>query len=237
MSPQPAPVTDAGAPLTSLGETLADFLEDLADETGDRDDMTPARYKKAVNRAYRNLAGMIRIKELEASLTLSLESGYDSYYIPQQVSFIQRISLIDSQMITGGTLTAMTDPQAFRELPDCDGTPTTYIRVGRVVYFWPTPNDDWDATMDFKVRPDDLVNDTDSPILPIEMHEPLMLMAKARVWRLARNYKEASQAMNDALGVLRPLLNTDAEELDGAEFSLAPARKWSQMRGTKEIGR
>lgn len=231
----PAAVTTAGQPLQSVGETLASFLDELDDITGERDDLIAAQNTKFVNRAYGKVCGMVNLKELFGSVAYQLRSTQPMYLLPEQVSWIKRIALVDEDdFVDGGTELAMIDEDAFRGLPEADDDiPSQFVRVARMFALWPAPTDSWDLTVDFKVRPDDLTTDIDSPILPIEWHEGILLYARARLFRAVRNYKEAAQATNDALAVLRPLLNTDSEELSNAEFALAPVKKRSQMRGTK----
>lgn len=233
-----APVVTIGEPVTDNGMTLLEFLNELADQTGDRDDLLTARLKRFINWAYQNLAGMVQMKELYASITITLVADQPFYLLPKQVSFIRRASYINTLLLDEGSELAMIDEAAYRNLPEIDsGYPCSYLRVGRMLVIYPAPQQEWDLTLDVKVRPDDLFDDTDCTLLPPEFDEAMLLYARQRLFRSTRQYKEAAQAANDALAVLRPLLNTDAEELDSAEFSLAPARKWSQLRGTKGIGR
>lgn len=233
-----APVTTIGAAVLNNGMTFLEMQTELGDQTGDRDDLTTTRNKRFINWAYQNLAGMVQLKELYGSVTINTDADQPFYLLPKQISFIKRASYINTDLLDEGSELAMIDEAAYRNLPATDESePHSYLRVGRMLVIYPTPDDDWNVTLDVKIRPDDLVADTDCTLLPPEFDEAHLLMARSRLFRSVRQYKEAAQAQNDALGILRPLLNTDAEELDGAEFSLAPARKWSQLRGTKGIGR
>lgn len=231
-----APAVTLGAPLTSVGETLSSIRDDVAEQTGNRNGILPATYDKYINRAYKNLAGMIRLKQLDASFSIDTVVNQPFYMLPDAVSFLKRVSYIDTLLFDGGAELAMIDEQTFRNFPDIDATnPRTYFRYNRMLVLYPTPNDVWSLTIDCKITPQPLVNDTDSPILPVEFHEALIEFAKSRVFRASRQTIMAIQAQNDGLAIIRPLLNADAEELDSAEFGLAPARKWAQMRGTKAI--
>lgn len=233
-----APVTTIGAPVLNNGMTFLELQTELGDQTGDRDDLAAARIKRFINWAYQNLAGMVQMKELYGSIVIETVVNQPFYLLPKQVSFIKRAAYINSDLLDEGSELAMLDEAAYRNLPAIDSAEIhSYLRVGRMLVLYPAPSQEWDLTLDVKIRPDDLATDLQCTLLPPEFDEAHLLMARARLFRSTRQYKESAQAQNDALAVLRPLLNTDAEELDGAEFSLAPARSWSQMRGTKGIGR
>lgn len=235
---QAAPVVTIGAPVTGFGMTFLQMQDELTEQTGDRDDLTTTRNKRFINWAYQNLAGMVQLKELYGSFSITMTADQPFYLLPKQVSFLKRVSYINTLLLDEGSELAMIDEAAYRNLPDTDAAePSRYLRVGRMLVLYPTPDQDWDMTIDCKIRPDDLTADTDCTLLPPEFDEPMLLLARSRLFRSVRQYAEALQAKNDALAELRPLLNTDAEELDSAEFSLAPARNWNQMRGTKRLGR
>lgn len=234
-----APATTAGAPLTSSGETLLSFRSELIEELQAKTDMTPSRLDKWINKAYRQTAAMLDLKELWASVGLSLVASQPFYLIPPSVAWIKRVSVADttSYVMDGGRPLDMIEEATYRGLPDDSievqlsyGFPRAYFRYGRMVVFWPYPGGTLTAPMEFRVRPLDLVNDTDSPLLPSEFHETIMLYAKARALRgTGAEYGEVQAATNDAVSSLRPLLNTDAEENEAREISLAPVRSHSSV--------
>lgn len=227
-----APSTTVGNPLTSVGETLATFQAELLVMLGNRADATPSRMTSWINKAYTNLAAMLDIKELEGSVALSLVVDQPFYLIPTVVSYIKRLSIVDTtNYAEGGREMEMIDEPTYRTLPVSSylgtGTqvwPTSYFRYGRMVVVYPTPGTSYTVSMDFKIRPARLSVSTDSPILPEEFHEVILLMALARANRMFKLYKEAALAQNDALVVLRPLLNTDAEERDAMHMVAQPVR-------------
>jgi hypothetical protein len=227
-----APVVTIGAPLTSVGMTFDDFLTELYSELGARTDVTAAsdRLKMWTNWAYRNVCGMVTLKELFGSFALATVDDQPLYQLPRQVAWIKRVSLIDTtNFLAGGRELEMIDESGYRLLADLDDEPSRYFRYRRMLVFWGTPDDAYDLAIDCRVRPDDLVDPTDSPLLPEEFHEVILLYARYRAFRSLRMYQESSVALNDAVTTLRPLINTDAEEMDGAIQQVQPIRRKSQL--------
>lgn len=233
---QAAPAGSIGAPLTSVGETLDSLLEELSLESGERSEITDTRNKRFINWAYRNLCGMLDLSQLRASFGITSTAAQPFYLLPANVAYLTRVSYTNELLVDGGAQLAMIDEPSYRDLPDTDDAePQLYFRYLNMIVLYPAPSQAWDFTVDAKIRPADLSNPTDSPIVPVEFHEGLLHMSRARLFRATRQAAQAIQAQNDALAIIRPLLNNDAEELNSAEFSLAPARKWSTMRGTKGV--
>lgn len=226
--------TTAGQPFNSQGETLGSFQTELALELGDRDDVDNTKLARWINLAYRSLAAMIDIKELNGSLANPTVADQPFYLLAPQVAWIKRVSIVDDvNFLAGGRRLEMISPEEYRELGDpgigTEWEPTRFFRYAGMMVVYPTPTAEWQLTIDFRVRPDDLVDPTDSPILPLEFHEVILLLARHRAWRALRNYGEAAQAQNDALAVLRPIIDTDAQELYGTEIAVQPVRRKSQI--------
>ena len=228
-----APTTTAGNPLTSVGETLSTLRTELDLQLGDRSDITNARLDSWINWAYRNVAAMLDIKELYGSVSFALVASpaQPFYSIPVQVAWIKRLSVIDASTypVDEGRELAMIDEAEYRKLRVLVDEPTAYFRWRRMVVIWPTPEVVRTCALDFKVRPNDLVATTDSPILPVEFHEPILLSARHRGLRSLMNWKDALPAMNDFLAAIRPLLNTDAAETMGQNAQLIPVRKRADL--------
>jgi hypothetical protein len=222
-----APTVTIGAPLTSVGETLSTMRTELDLELGRRSDYAnPADLNYWINKAYRKVAGMLTVKELFGSFQISTVSTQPFYALPIQVAWIKRVSLRDATNypIEGGREMEQIDENIYRDLAVYSAIPTRWFRWRRMLVLWGTPNAVSTVSVDCRVRPDDLSANTDSPLLPPEFHEVILLYAKATAFRALRIYNEAATASNDALSILRPLLNTDAEELAQAESTVSPAR-------------
>jgi hypothetical protein len=228
------PAVTIGAPLTSVGMTLSDFQTELYPELGSRGDVlqTSARMTLWINWAMRNVSSMVTLKELFGSFALATVADQPFYALPIQVAWLKRVSVIDDvNFLSGGRELEMTDESGYRLLSDVTNgdEPTQYFRYRRMIVLWATPDAVYNLAIDCRVRPDDLVDATDSPLLPAEFHESILLYARYRAFRSLRLYSEASAALNDATTTLRPLLNTDAEEMDGAIQQVQPIRRKSQL--------
>lgn len=225
-----APVVTIGAPLTSVGDTLLDFRTELDLELGRRGDVTSTDLNLWINKAYRRLAGMLTIKEIFGSFALATVSAQPFYSLPIQVSWIRKVSLIDTtNFLAGGRELEQTDENEYRIFSDLSEEPSRWFRYRRMMVLWGTPDTVYNLAVDCRVRPDDLVANTDSPLLPPEFHEVILLFARSNGFRAVRMYADAAQALNDGITLLRPLLNTDAEELAGAESVVQPIRSKGQL--------
>lgn len=230
-----APVTTLGAPLTSVGETLSSLRSELFLQLGSRADTDNPRLNKWLNWAYRNLAGMLKLGELKGSLRIDLVVDQPFYKVPIQVRSVINLSVRDStRYYKGGINLLKSDEYEYRRYADNAATkpylsPLNWFRFGRMLVVFPDPVYVLPVDMEFWIRPDDMVADTDSPILPPEFHEPLLLHARHRAFRSLRLYTEAKEAENDFLVALRPLIDNDAEEEAEAPRGLTVARKASDL--------
>lgn len=238
------PGTNVGVPNTDIGQTLADFREAVLLALGNRTDITEngtdyTTVDKWINQGYRHVAGVIDIKELWGSVTFDLEADQPFYRVPESLIWIKKASLIDdtNYFDWGGRELDQIDLDTYRMLAESDEIqidganlpPTMYFRQGRVLVVYPTPADAYSLTVDFRVRPDKLVDTTDSPILPEEFHEVIELAAIWRARRGVRQYAEAKEAQNDMLAVLRPLINSDAEEREAMHMVAQPIRRGMEL--------
>lgn len=230
-----APVSTAGAPLTSIGDTLASIRAELQLDLGGSGDLDVPRMNKWINWAYRNLAAMLKLKELEGSLVINLVVDQPFYNVPIQVRSIRQLSVRDStRYAKGGINLHESDVYEYRRQPDNAyfkpyESPLNWFRFGRMLVFFPDAVYVLPVDVEFWIRPDDLVDDTDSPILPPEFHEPLQLLALHRGFRARRLRAEAKEAYNDFLTALRPIIDTDGEEESEAPRGLTVARKASDL--------
>jgi hypothetical protein len=229
-----APASTAGAPLTSVGATLATLQADLREELGNRSDVDDPKAAKWINKAYQYLCSILTIKELFRELTINTVAAQPLYLIPTNVAFVRQVSLIDAVTypVEGGIDLSPIDFDTYRKLPD-DATnyPSAWFREQRMIVIYPTPRAVYPISIDFKVRPADLVNPTDSPIIPAEFHEALLLRAKHTAWRALKAFTEAGMARNDFVTDLGAVENTDAkEEVFGSVRPVRSARDINRLR-------
>lgn len=218
--------TTAGAPLTDSGETLVSLREELQEQLGNRDNVDETRLDRWINWAYRNVCSMLTLKELMGSAAVDVVADQPFYLVPPQLSWVDYLAVSDSTTypISEGRELAKIDLDIYRKLDVLAEEPRQYFRWRRMLVLWPTPLNDRTLACEFKVRPDDLVNDDDSPLLPQEFHEAILLSARHRGFRSVQDYKQAQMALNDFLACIRPLQNTDAEETVTANATLTPIR-------------
>lgn len=236
-----APVVTLGDPLTSEGETLLSLITELDLMLGSRDDFDATRQKKAVNDAYRQMSASLNLALLYGSFALTTIDGSNLYLLPSCVAWIKRVALSDTTdfVIEGGRALLKIDLAKYRELPvpfeTSDLFPRTWFKFGKMLVLYPTPDDAYDLAVDIKIQPNDLVDNTDSPILPIELHEPLLLKARANALRALRMWREARAAQNDYVDAVRPLLDTDAEERESEQAHMSPARSVRMLYRGKDF--
>jgi hypothetical protein len=224
----PVVVTLTG--LTSEGETLASLREQLQLEMGNRQDITPDQWNKWINWAYKHAAGMLNMAELKHSFSFNLVVDQPFYRLPSSVVMVRSVSVVDTETyLPGGRTLDRIDDLLYRRLDEESDEPTCFFRWNRVLVFWPTPTTARAVTVDGQIRVIDLEDDTDSPILPEEFHEAIMLFAKARALRATRQFGAANLAMNDAVGIIRPLVNHEAEERATSHGRLQPIRTAAEM--------
>lgn len=213
-----APVTTAGAPLISTGETLLSIRDELVLQMESRTSLTSAgntRINKHINWAYISLCSMIDLTELHSDLQIDVVASQPLYNLPRQISVARQLAIVDAMNYAeGGRILAKIDYKSYRRQTDYPATdePRAWFRYNRMLVLWPTPVAARTAALEFKIRPDDLTADTHSPIIPVEWHEAILLFAKSRIERSVRMYQAAQQSWNDALTIIRPILNTDAAE-------------------------
>lgn len=226
-----APTSTAGTPLTSQGETLATMRTELLLQLASRGDVDAPRLDKHINWAYRNVAGMLTLKELFAGVSISVVANQPFYALPICVSWMKRLGVSDTTNYGQwqGRELNLIDDAKYRTLPVLTDEPSSYFRWNRMVVLWPTPITARTLALDFRVRPEDLTADNHSPMLPQEFHEPILLSARHRAFRSLLMYKDAQLAYNDFLVCIRPLINSDAEELDASNAVFTPARSYSDL--------
>src|SRR5690348_2989991 len=183
--------TTQGDPLTDEGTSFAAFVIELEALLAGREDVETDRMKTWVNEAYRDFSGSELIAELDAfkgSTSFDLVEDQPFYLLPPEVRAIRApgLCIIDTVNFpdAGGRPLEKIDLARYRMLPDLstrtDKLPTKFFRERRVIVVWPTPDLVKTMTLDFWIKPNDLVGDTDCPMFPVEYHEGLKLLAKAK---------------------------------------------------------
>lgn len=227
-----APATTAGAPKMSVGATLASLRADLLGELANRSDATPTKLNSWINKAYEYMCSILDLDDLKADAAFNLVADQPLYNLPEAAASVQGVRVIDTANypIDGGiNLTGM-DFDLYSKLPnDTVGLPRAYFVKSRVLGIYATPRVTTSAVLSFKVRPDPLVADTDSPILPPEFHETLLLRAKHTAMRALKDYTGAGLARNDFVADIRAINDNDAATKAEVPHSVRPIFKASDL--------
>jgi hypothetical protein len=230
---QPAPATTLGAPLTSVGSTLADYRGRLNLQLGARPDLTNGILEAWINDAYIDTCASLEIDELKASLTLTTISGQPLYLLPDVVRAIREAGVIDATTYgpLGGRKLSLSDLPQYRRNATLTDEPREYFREGKMLVLWPTPKTARNISLDIWLRPQPLVNDTDSPFIPQEWHLPILLNARSMAHSDLREYDRAAAAENTYVNTVRRKEDPESlEEADRIVGSSVPRNRHSLFR-------
>lgn len=194
---QAAPDTALGAPLEGTGLSLLDMREELVTLWGNREDVDGARVDRWINQAYLDLATMIKLPDLLVSLQLPLVASQPLYILPDVVFALVRVSVLDEDYENyEGRLLEQVSVDGYRKLVTDEGMVSRYFRQGSLLGVWPTPDQMNNLALEFYMRPQPLVEDTDCSILPREWDEAILLGARYRGFDSLMEWENASVAEN-----------------------------------------
>lgn len=214
---EPAPVTTLGAPRTSWGLTLNDLQAELDARLGGRGDILGERQTLWINMAYSDLCTSLDLDELKGSLGLPMVAGQPAYLLPYVVDTIIGAAMVlpESEDINGGYPLDKSDLAAYRSLTARSDDPSLFFRMNDLVVVWPTPSDARTVALDVRLRPAWLVESTDSPILGLEWHEGILLLARAKAHAALKEYDLAIAASNEFTAFMRRRTDREAKEQEG----------------------
>lgn len=209
---QAAPATTLGTPLTNTGVTLLSLRTELKKQII-RNDVDDTRWNSWINKAYRKVTSMMTLQEYNGSVAINTVVSQPFYLLPAAVGYIKKVALADPIYYPrGGIDFQRIDLDYYRRLPVRSGQPEMYFRQARVLVIWPTPDTIDTMVVDFRIRPADLVDDTDSPIIPLEWHTAIELYARHIAFRSLQMFDKAMIAKNDFVSELR-----EVEQVEGGE--------------------
>lgn len=236
-----AVASTAGEPLTDTGDTLASFVAELKLLQEGRSDVDPARYKKYINYAYQDLCGSLKLEELIGSQRFDTVAGKALYLLPPAIRSTRAVSIVDpTDYVSGGAPLRKRDVFWYRVQADAsDDAVTDYFRYGNFLILYPTPASAKSINLEFRVRPDPLVNDDDSPILPIEWHEGILLLADSKFHRAVGEPELALEAENNYIRWVRRKLDLAADEQESQLIIGRPVhnRRQLNVNSPKELDR
>lgn len=227
-----APTTTIGAPLTSYGKTLDSLSSELLARLGGRSDIDASRLTGWINDAYAAVAADLTIEELKSSIGLSLVAAQPLYLLPDCVMTTISVSNIDTNDFPtyGGNEMEKKDLDWFLKEPMWSGYPTAFFRQGQMLVIYPTPDNSYGLAVNFWIRPLDLVNPTDSPILGREWHEAVLLAARYRAHSALLEWDMAQLAENEFINFVRRKPDKTAQEKTGQVGRVRIIRRASQLQ-------
>ncbi|HEY6019727.1 MAG TPA: hypothetical protein VIY48_07445, partial [Candidatus Paceibacterota bacterium] len=132
-------------------------------------------------------------------LGLSIVVGQQFYLLPECVGTTLGASVVDTANYRefGGRPLEKIDLDEWRKRRDVTGEVEAFFRYGNMLVVWPTPLRVRSVALDFRIRPLFLKKETDSPILPVEWHEGVLLNAKVKAYN-GLEEKENELAADDS---------------------------------------
>lgn len=200
------------APYTNQGETLASMREELLLQLGGQGDIPPARLNKWINWAYLDLWTSLKLDEGRVGLSFDTIGGQGLYLLPYQFMSSLAVAVEDDKSIYGGRPLEQTDLRSYRMYEDKDGNPTHFFRYGNILVLYPTPKGAQTIFLEFRGRPLKLVNDTDSPRIPDEWHESIILNARKKGFSGLMEFDKALPAENEYINSIRRRQDTEGNE-------------------------
>lgn len=243
---QAAPTTLIGAPLTPPnpgeplpGMSLVEMRTQLDIQLGGRTDFDDTMFDLWINQSYVDLCTSLDIPELNGSVVISLDPAQALYLLPRQVRAIDMVSVVDTATYgaLGGRKLTKTDKNSYRKAPALNGEPKEYFREGNMLVLWPTPVAIRDLSVDFKIRPDPLVDEDHYPIIPPEWHEVIVRNARTKAHSDLREFDSAGITNNEVVGLVRRKTDPDAVEDDDRVIgSSVPRRRAQLIRRNSNLG-
>lgn len=229
-------VSTVGAPKVSVGDTLATIRTELIEALGQRTEVAVERYAKYINYAYRDLCSSLMLEELITSVAFDTVADQALYHLPNAIRDTRQVSIVDAVTypISGGLPLNKRDVFWYRkQILFSDVGPTDFFKYNELLVVWPTPTAIKPLVVEGRIRPDDLVDETDSPILPTEWHEGILLLAKTKMHSALLEPELAATAENDFTKFVRRKTDRAAEEQENMIAQARPIRHRSQLsRGT-----
>lgn len=232
----PAPATAVGNPLTSVGTTFAEMQNELDAMLAGRTDVTAPRLALWINQAYVQVCTDLQIDELQSSIALTTVADQPAYLVPNAVYTTLGAAVVDPDRYGefGGRPLTKIDLNSYRRAAVETGDVRTYFRFGQMIVLWPTPEESGlTISLDFRLRPNFLVNDLDSPLLGIEWHEAILLNARVKAFGALLEFDKEQIADNRYIKHIRTKLDRGAAEQE----NMVPTSSVPRSRAMLSRGR
>jgi hypothetical protein len=232
-----APAITFGAPLTSTGDTLADMQDELMLMIANRN-VPPARTARWINVAYRRVCASLDLDMMEGSYAFSTVANQPFYLMPAGVSFVRNLSVIDASgfPISEGSVLDKMDLMTYRRLPDSTNqmflSLERYFRYNNMLVLYPTPPSAFTVAVDVRIKPQPLVDPTDSPFIPEEFHESVLLLSRQIAFSRLLEFDKAAVAQNEYVDSVRDKEDTKSKEETGRVIRSSYPRRGRSITST-----
>jgi hypothetical protein len=231
-----APVVTRGAPLTNVGETLASLRGELRKMLGGGNVADTPRLNLWINFAYQDIASSLEIDEMKSAYGFVTVAAQAMYRVPAVVGSTRSAALIDAvnNPVYGGRPLTKSDVDDYQREENRTDPPQKYFREAGILVLYPTPDKAYTVAVNFWIRPENLVNETDSPILAYEWHEAILLNARAKGFSALLEFDKAMAAQNDFINLVRRKTDRDQREDEGRiVLSSVPRRRSDLIRNRR----
>lgn len=221
-----AVASSVGAPIVSGEETLDSFRTELAALLGGRADIDPARLDRWINQAYRDLATSFDIPSLNVNFGFTTTGSQAQYLLPTTLLVTRSISVSDTvnYPVEEGRPLRKIELDTYRKLPELDDEPSAYLLLDKLLVFYGTPPGARAISVDAYIKPQKLVNPTDSSVLGAEWDEAILLSARAKAHNGLLEWTQGSLAENAFLSRVRRTRDVKADERTNEVAAFRPAR-------------
>ena len=162
--------------MTIAGRTYGELISEVLEHQ-----FSDAKYrplvKKWLNDAQRRAVIESEFRTQEASESYSTTASDATYVLP--TNFSRLIDLFNTE--THEQLTPL-DPREYDELPESTGRPYAYTVIGSELNLYATPDGVYPLKLRYWRLPADMVEDTDTPEIPVQYHELLIAFAMKKAF-------------------------------------------------------
>lgn len=170
-----------------------------------------------VDRAYRYLATIVELPEMQATTSQVLVVATNSYALPSD--FFSVYSLRNSTDQT--VLRQVTLPEFDNLNTTTQANPEIYALDHQNFYLWPTPDETDTLQLRYRKSPVALTADTDEHVLDEVWNQPLVLLACAFGFDYRNELERATAYRRNAFGLIRTQEKRHAANLFDLDAAVA----------------
>lgn len=151
-----------------------------------------------INDAQREMSDEFQFRSTRPVRTFSTTAGVDKYELASNETMILRLwDQTNNKQNRIRRVDMREYADAGGQMQEIQGAPRYYIRVQNYLQLIPVPDDVYDLAYYAKLIPDDLVDDSDTPILPIAWHPGIWKLARHHYWDDMGDIAKAQYAYNN----------------------------------------